>query len=62
MPTTAGIPSASATIAVDLRDETLNEFRVEIRRLAGREIVRQHQNFGVNMGELLAPLAEQVPQ
>ena len=32
--------------AADFGDEAHHELRIEVRRLAGREIVGQHQHFG----------------
>ena len=52
MPTTAGMPSASATIAVWLPGPPISvtkprdELRIEIGRFAGREVVGQHEHFG----------------
>ena len=68
VPTTAGMPSASATIAVWLPGPPISvtkprhELRIEIRRFAGRQIVRQHQHFGHDVRQLLAAPAEQMPQ
>ena len=51
MPTTAGMPSASATIAVWLPAPPISvtkpftNFGFEIRRFARRQVVREHQHF-----------------
>ena len=46
----------------DLRDKTADVLRIQIRRFTRREIVGQHQHFGIDVGQLFAPLAEQMPQ
>ena len=68
MPTTAGMPSASATIAVWLPGpptsvtKPRHELRIEIGRFAGREIVRQHEHWRSDVRQLFAAPAQQMPQ